>query len=466
MPSESGRRSRSTSLSGLVGPRQSSEFAALILAQGYQNGNLDLITQDSKALFPVANKPMLYYSIKQVEDVGFDKSEIYVAISGDDLKEYESDDRVVPIESRLPDANFIRVRHVESSLDTLRKAVREIEQRDGLPENLLVIYVDVVSCSVLSKMAELSRIHEPAMISVYAPRESGISREDLPGTENTHKTEKVTKLTFFDGESKDLRKLYLTIDTENYDDETIRLSNRVLSRANGHVEVTSDLDDQGIFLFRRDLIQWIIHSPDDMNKVSIRDDLIPEMIKQQYQPYSDDFSSPENLDFIGIIDDTGTARLDSIDHLLAANKKIVAKELLTNWVANTRPSLKNCDVDDATIFGDNVIRFNDAETERLVKEELVCKNDACTKLIIRKSLLGPRCRLEYEAKDDKKKITSISNSFIMSDVSISVGCKIRNCIIASGAKINAQCTLANCIIGPGVVVEKGKNLKNQTMEQE
>jgi hypothetical protein len=64
---------------------------------------------------------MLYYSIKQLESVGFDKKEIYVAISGDDLKEYEADERVVPIESRLPDANFIRVRQVESSMDTLRQ---------------------------------------------------------------------------------------------------------------------------------------------------------------------------------------------------------------------------------------------------------------------------------------------------------------------------------------------------------
>ena len=63
---------------------------------------------------------MLYYSIKQLESVGFARNEIYVAISGDDLKEYEADERVVPIESRLPDSNFIRVRQVESSLDTLR----------------------------------------------------------------------------------------------------------------------------------------------------------------------------------------------------------------------------------------------------------------------------------------------------------------------------------------------------------
>jgi len=118
---QSGRRSRSTSLSGPARPRQAAEFAALILAQGYQNGNLDSISQESKALFPLANKPMLYYSIKQLESVGFEKKEIYVAISGDDLKEYEADARVVPIESRLPDANFIRVRQVESSMDTLRQ---------------------------------------------------------------------------------------------------------------------------------------------------------------------------------------------------------------------------------------------------------------------------------------------------------------------------------------------------------
>ena len=59
-------------------------------------------------------------------------------------------------------------------------------------------------------------------------------------------------------------------------------------------------------------------------------------------------------------------------------------------------------VDESTIFGDNVTRYNDAETERIVKDDAsdTLSNDAlegCTKLLIRKSVIGPRCRLEYQA---------------------------------------------------------------------
>ena len=70
------------------------------------------------------------------------------------------------------------------------------------------------------------------------------------------------------------------------DDESIRLSNRVLAKAEGHIEASSDLDDQGIFLFRKDMVQWIVHSPDDKHWMSIRDDLIPELMKCQYKPFS------------------------------------------------------------------------------------------------------------------------------------------------------------------------------------
>ncbi len=194
--------------------------------------------------------------------------------------------------------------------------MREIDNRDGLPENLLVVYVDVVCCKVLTKVAEISRVYDPALVSVYGPRSTGIklvyshifisilfsSIKDLPGAESTHSLDKVTKLIFFNGEdeNENVRKVFLTIDTENCkmlkqridnyffldDDESIRLSNRVLAKAGGHIEASSDLDDQGIFLFRKDMVQWIVHSPDDKHWMSIRDDLIPELMKCQYKPFS------------------------------------------------------------------------------------------------------------------------------------------------------------------------------------
>ena len=102
-------------------------------------------------------------------------------------------------------------------------------------------------------------------------------------------------------------------------------------------------------------------------------------------------------------------------------------------------------------------RFNDAETERMLKDDAsdTVSSDTlegCTKLLVRKSVIGPRCRIEYEAsgrdsspniffsqfQDDKKKTTTISNSFVMGDVRISVGCKLNNCIVGSGAIIGDQ----------------------------
>lgn len=326
---------------------------------------------------------------------------------------------------------------------------------------------------MFTKVAEISRVYDPALVSVYGPRSTGINIKDLPGAESTHAMDKITKLIFFNGEDENetVRKVFLTIDTENYDDESIRLSNRVLAKAEGHIEASSDLDDQGIFLFRKDMVQWIVHSPDDKHWMSIRDDLIPELMKCQYKPFSDDFPFIEVPEFLAVIDESGTTRLDSVEHLVYTNRKILAKELHQQWVVNSRPELKNCDVDESSIFGDNVTRFNDAETERMLKDDASDTQssdtlEGCTKLLVRKSVIGPRCRIEYEASDDKKKTTTISNSFVMGDVRISVGCKLNNCIVGSGAIIGDQCTLANCLIGPGVIVEKGKNLRNQTLEVE
>ena len=60
MPGSSGRRSRSTSLSGWAGSgKPKREMAALILAQGEQNGNLEMISHgESKVQNFNKNSPL------------------------------------------------------------------------------------------------------------------------------------------------------------------------------------------------------------------------------------------------------------------------------------------------------------------------------------------------------------------------------------------------------------------------
>ena len=75
----------------------------------------------------------------------------------------------------------------------------------------------MISCGVLSKLADINRVRDSAFLSVYGPRDLDI--KDVPGDEDVLKKDKVSKLVFFGGEEvykdKSLRKLYLTIDTEN-----------------------------------------------------------------------------------------------------------------------------------------------------------------------------------------------------------------------------------------------------------
>ena len=93
----------------------------------------------------------------------------------------------------------------------------------GLPRYLCVIYVDVVSCGVLSKLAEINRIRDCAFLSVYGPRD--VTVDNLPAAEDPchqqgeQQGDKVTKLVFLSGKGllndQNLRKLYLTIDTSD-----------------------------------------------------------------------------------------------------------------------------------------------------------------------------------------------------------------------------------------------------------
>ena len=99
------------------------------------------------------------------------------------------------------------------------------------------------------------------------------------------------------------------------------------------------------------------------------------------------------------------------------------------------------------MLGENVTRFNTAENERLVREE---NNDPesgshnsgnsenCSKIIIRKSIIGSQCSLEYDFSGTKQKTTQITNSIIQDNVKIFTGCIINNCIIARGATIGEK----------------------------
>ena len=72
-------------------------------------------------MLQVANKPQLYYSIKQLENAGFARNNIFVAITAKDLEVYESDEGIIPIDSRLPPQNYIQIEDFKSSVDTMRK---------------------------------------------------------------------------------------------------------------------------------------------------------------------------------------------------------------------------------------------------------------------------------------------------------------------------------------------------------
>jgi len=124
---KNGNRSRSQSSREVRNKTQSStiEMAALILAAGdFDESNLSTIGSankrgNSKALLSVGNKPQLFHSIGMLEGAGFEKSQIFVAIEPDDLVQYEENERIVPVESRIPQANMLLVEEPKSSADTL-----------------------------------------------------------------------------------------------------------------------------------------------------------------------------------------------------------------------------------------------------------------------------------------------------------------------------------------------------------
>ena len=90
---------------------------------------------------------------------------------------------------------------------------------DGLPNYVLVVYVDILHCGVLRELAKFNRTTDSAFTSVYAPSTKTISSlAAFPGGEAIYKTKPPTKLTFLSGDNhhnNKIRKLHLAVDTES-----------------------------------------------------------------------------------------------------------------------------------------------------------------------------------------------------------------------------------------------------------
>ena len=56
------------------------EFQAVVLAGGRGSRMTDLTASTPKALLPVANKPMIWYPVKMLENAGFEGEYLFIAM--------------------------------------------------------------------------------------------------------------------------------------------------------------------------------------------------------------------------------------------------------------------------------------------------------------------------------------------------------------------------------------------------
>lgn len=92
-----------------------------------------------------------------LESAGFEKSQIFVAIEPDDLVQYEENERIVPVESRIPQANMLLVEEPKSSADTLAevqyslqnlRSIRAVQSADQAVRRSLIVNLKMILGSI------------------------------------------------------------------------------------------------------------------------------------------------------------------------------------------------------------------------------------------------------------------------------------------------------------------------------
>ncbi|XP_063153906.1 translation initiation factor eIF2B subunit gamma isoform X2 [Candoia aspera] len=390
------------------------EFQAVVMAVGGGSRMMDLTSNIPKALLPIGNKPLIWYPLNLLEQVGFE--EVIVVTTKDVQK-------VLNLETKLKlDIVCIADDADMGTADSLRHIHEKIKT------DVLVLSCDLITDVALHEVVDLFRTHDATlsmlMKKVYEPTELG------PG-------------------QKGKKKLVEQRDFIGVDDSEKRL----VFMAN-----EADLDEE--IVIKRSILQKTF--------TSIRSELIPYLVRKQ-------FSSPAQLQQDQNHKEQDQKKKDQKSDIYSFMKGDSLFELGTDKICwnNCRGDVKEafhggkirCYVHimrDGLCYRVNTLGLY-IEANRQVPKMLssLCPEEPLvhsTASIIDKCLVGSDSIVGASSQTGEK--TSVKRSVIGTSCLIKDKVKITNCIIMNSVRIEEGCSLQNCVVCHHAVIEKGSDLKD------
>ncbi|KAJ7332800.1 hypothetical protein JRQ81_014980 [Phrynocephalus forsythii] len=421
------------------------EFQAVVMAVGGGSRMMDLTSSIPKALLPVGNKPLIWYPLNLLEQVGFEE---VIVVTTKDIQ------KVLNLETKLKlDIVCIPEDADMGTADSLRHIHEKIKT------DVLVLSCDLISDIALHEVVDLFRTHDATlsmlMKKAYEPTEL------VPGQKGKKKL--VEQRDFIGVDDSGKRLLFMANEADL--DEEIVIKRSILQK-HSRIHIRTGLMDAHLYCLKKCVVDFLV---ENRSFTSIRSELIPYLVRKQ-------FSSPASLLQGKVIQEQDQKKKDqkSTD-IYSFMKEDSLFELGTDNICwnNRRGDVKE------SFHGGKIrcyvhimkaglcYRVNTlglyVEANRQVPKllSLLCPEDPLvhsSAQIIDKGLVGSDSIVGASTQVGEK--TAIKHSVIGTACIIKDRVKITNCIIMNSVSIDEGCSLQNCVVCHNAVIEKGADLKD------
>ncbi|KAA3455386.1 translation initiation factor eIF-2B subunit gamma isoform X1 [Gossypium australe] len=449
------------------------DFQVVVLAGGNSKSLTPLVSKDvPKPLLPVANHPVLYYVLHQLEESNL--KDLIVVVEGEDAGLLVG----AWISGTFVDRLHVEIAAVPEDIGTagaLRAISHYLTAKD-----ILVVSGDLVSDVSPGAVAATHRRHDAVVTATLCCVPiSGSSESGSSGGKD--KTKKPGRYNII---GLDPRKQFLLhIATGAEIEKDTRLQKHLL-HAVGQMEIRSDLMDAHMYAFKRSVLQEVLDRKDTFQ--SLKQDVVPYLVRSQLkseavlsgipQAEEDDnekVSFPNNQVMVSEIlanastpsfhelysmDPDGSAqtrkthkccayiassssycvRLNSIQAFMDINRDVTgeADHLLSDNVIGPSPKLGT-----KTTVGPHCMLGEGSEM-----------GDKCQ---VKRSVIGRHCRIGSHVK--------VVNSVVMNHITIGDGCIIQGSVICSNVQLQEHVVLKDCRVGAGFVVTAGSEYKGESL---
>nr|XP_020638989.1 translation initiation factor eIF-2B subunit gamma [Pogona vitticeps] len=421
------------------------EFQAVVMAVGGGSRMMDLTSSIPKALLPVGNKPLIWYPLNLLEQVGFEEA---IVVTTKDIQ------KVLDLETKLKlDIVCIAEDADMGTADSLRHIHEKIKT------DVLVLSCDLITDVALHEVVDLFRAHDATvsmlMKKAYEPTEL------VPGQKGKKKL--VEQRDFIGVDDSEKRLLFMANEADL--DEEIIIKRSILQK-HSRIHIRTGLMDAHLYCLKKCVVDFLV---ENRSFTSIRSELIPYLVRKQ-------FSSPASLlqgeniktqdqkkkdqnptDIYSFMKDDSLFELGT-DKICWNNRRGDVKESFHGGKVRCYVHIMK----DGLCYRVNTLGLY-VEANRQVPKmlSLLCPEDPLvhsSAQIVDKCLVGSDSIVGTGTQVGEK--TSVKHSVIGTACVIKDKVKITNCIIMNSVRIEEGCSLQNCVICHHVVIEKGADLKD------